>query len=213
MLQFSKRLASKGLRVTLLTTTSISESVQAISSHSVNIETISDCSAENNTFDNTDSDQFESFKMTVTQSLTKFIETQNSSQHPPKFLIYDAVMPWALDIARKLGLDGAPFFTQSGSVNAIYYHAHRGAIKFPLGVPTASLPSMPPLGINDLPSFMANTGSYPALYSILLNQFSNIDEPNWIFYNTFYNLGHEVSKESNIYGNTANTYIWYTLHL
>ncbi|GMY32889.1 mogroside IE synthase-like [Fagus crenata] len=80
MLQFSKRLASKGPRVTLLTTTSISESMQAISSHSVNIETISDCSAENNTFDNTDSDQFESFKMTVTQSLTKFIETQNSSQ-------------------------------------------------------------------------------------------------------------------------------------
>uniref|UniRef100_A0A2N9JA46 UDP-glycosyltransferases domain-containing protein n=1 Tax=Fagus sylvatica TaxID=28930 RepID=A0A2N9JA46_FAGSY len=96
--------------------------------------------------------------MTVTQSLTKFIGTQNSSQHPPKFLIYDVVMPLALDIARQLGLVGAPFFTQSGSVNAIYNHAHRGAIKFPLGVPTASLPSMPPLGINDLPSFMPPLG-------------------------------------------------------
>ncbi|GMY32899.1 UDP-glycosyltransferase 74E1-like [Fagus crenata] len=66
-------------------------------------------------------------------------------------------MPWALDVARQLGLDGAPFFTQSGSVNAIYYHANRGAIKFPFEGPTASLPSMPPLGINDLPSFMSNT--------------------------------------------------------
>ncbi|GMY32898.1 UDP-glycosyltransferase 74E1-like [Fagus crenata] len=191
MLQFSKRLASKGPRVTLITTTSISESAQAISSHSVNIETISDGSAESKTFDTTEA-HFENFIVTVTQSLTKLIETQNNSNHPPNFLIYDSVMPWALDVARQLGLDGAPFFTQSGSVNAIYYHANRGAIKFPFEGPTASLPSMPPLGITDLPSFMSNTGSYPALYSIVLNQFSNFDQPNWIFYNTFYDLEEEV---------------------
>ena len=194
MLQFSKRLASKGPRVTLVATTSISESVKAIVSHTINIEIISDGSTESKTFDtSTDSDAFfENFKVTVSQSLRKLIETQKSSRHPPKFVVYDSGMPWALNLARELGLDGAPFFTQSGAVNAIYYHGYKGTLKLPLEEPTVSLPSMPLLGANDLPSFMADTGTYRALFSTLLNQLSNIDEANWIFCNTVYDLEDEV---------------------
>ena len=193
MLQFSKRLASKGPRVTLVATTTISESVKAIASHTINIEIISDGSTESKTFDTSDSDEYyENFRVTVSQSLTKLIETQKSSKHPPKFVVYDSVMPWALNIARELGLDGAPFFTQSGAVNAIYYHGYKGTLKLPLEEPTVSLPSMPLLGANDLPSFMADTGTYRALFSTLLNQLSNIDEANWIFCNTVYELEDEV---------------------
>ncbi|KAM4113650.1 hypothetical protein ACJW30_04G011600 [Castanea mollissima] len=194
MLQFSKRLASKGPRVTLVATTSISESVKAIASHTINIEIISDGSTESKTFDaSTDSDAlFENFKVTVSQSLIKLIKTQKNSRHPPKFVVYDSGMPWALNLARELGLDGAPFFTQSGVVNAIYYHGYKGTLKWPLEEPTVSLPSMPLLEANDLPSFMADTGTYRALFSTLLNQFSNIDEANWIFCNTVYELEDEV---------------------
>ncbi|XP_030940777.1 UDP-glycosyltransferase 74E2-like [Quercus lobata] len=194
MLQFSKRLASKGPRVTLVATTSISESVKAIASNTINIEIISDGSEESKTYDtSTDSDAFfENFKVTVSQSLIKLIETQKRSRHPPKFVVYDSGMPWALNLARELGLDGAPFFTQSGAVNAIYYHGYKGTLKLPLEEPTVSLPSMPLLGANDLPSFMADTGTYRALFSILLNQLSNIDEANWIFCNTVYELKDEV---------------------
>ena len=193
MLQFSKRLASKGPRVTLVATTTISESVKAIASHTINIEIISDGSTESKTFDTSDSDEYyENFRVTVSQSFTKLIETQKSSKHPPKFVVYDAVMPWALNIARGLGLDGAPFFTQSGAVNAIYYHGYKGTLKLPLEEPTVSLPSMPLLGANDLPSFMADTGTYRALFRKILNQLSNIDEANWIFCNTFYELEDEV---------------------
>ncbi|KAF3961544.1 hypothetical protein CMV_013847 [Castanea mollissima] len=193
MLQFSKRLASKGPRVTLVATTTISESVKAIASHTINVEIISDGSTESKTFDTSDSDEYyENFRVTLSQSLTKLIETQKSSKHPPKFVVYDSVMPWALNIARELGLDGAPFFTQSGAVNAIYYHGYKGTLKLPLVEPTVSLPSMPLLGANDLPSFMADTGTYRALFKNLLNQLSNIDEANWIFCNTVYELEDEV---------------------
>ena len=54
MLQFSKCLASKGARVTLIATTSISKSVKAIASHTINVEIISDGSTESKIFDSSD---------------------------------------------------------------------------------------------------------------------------------------------------------------
>ena len=81
---------------------------------------------------------------------------------PSKFLVYDSILPWALNVARQSGLDGAPFFTQSCVVNAIYYHAHQGTLQMPLEEGSSkSLPSMPSLGINDMPSIFRDMESYP----------------------------------------------------
>ncbi|XP_062169630.1 mogroside IE synthase-like [Alnus glutinosa] len=191
MLQFSKRLASKGARVTLVTTTSLSKSMESLQEGSVYFETISDGYEEGGNLKIVDA-RLEHFSLVVAQSLAELIERQNSSQHPPKFLVYDSVMPWALNVARQLGVDGAPFFTQSCAVNAIYHHAHQGSIEMPLKTPSVSLPSMPSLGINDVPSFFNDTASYPALLKVVINQFSNFQEANWIFCNTYDKLEHEV---------------------
>ncbi|KAJ0093644.1 hypothetical protein Patl1_26909 [Pistacia atlantica] len=101
-------------------------------------------------------------------------------------------MPWVLDIARRFGIDGAPFFTQPWAVNAIYYHFHQGRFKVPLEEPIISLPSMPPLRINDLPSFIKGTDSFPFLINFV-RQFSNFEEWNWVFCNTFDKLEDEVN--------------------
>jgi pathogen-inducible salicylic acid glucosyltransferase len=192
MLQFSKRLASKGPRVTVITTTSISRSMAAMQESSVvNFETISDGSDEGVNLASID-EELERFKLFVTQSLAELIERQNSSQHPPKFLVYDSVLPWALDVARHLGVDGAPFFTQSCAVNAIYYHAHKGAVGMPAEGPWVSLPSLPSLGLDDMPSFLCDTTSYQALLNLVVNQFSNFQKANWVFFNNFDELEDEV---------------------
>jgi hypothetical protein len=47
-----------------------------------------------------------------------------------KFLIYDSVLPWALDVARNKGIEGGPFFTQSCAVTAVLYHVAQGPFKF-----------------------------------------------------------------------------------
>ncbi|XP_059447552.1 mogroside IE synthase-like [Corylus avellana] len=183
ILQFSKRLTSKGLRVTVITTTSISKSMQE---SSLNFVTISDGSKQGDK--ETMYEELERFKLFVSESLAELIERQKSSKHPPKLLVYDSAMPWALNVARQLGVDGAPFFTQSCAVNVIYHHAHHGVF---LQRPSVSLPYMPSLGVNDVPSFLNDTGSSLPL-KIALNQFSNIHEANWIFCNTFDKLEHEV---------------------
>ncbi|XP_041010410.1 mogroside IE synthase-like isoform X2 [Juglans microcarpa x Juglans regia] len=198
MLQFSKRLASKGPRVTFISTSimskSILQTVQTAGS-SLNFETISDGSEDVDHKTEIIDAQLERFELVVSQNLAKFIESQKSSKHPPKILVYDSVLPWALNVARKLGIDGAPFFTQSCAVNAIYYHhVLRGALgRIPVEGPLISLPSMPSLGISDMPSFLCDTHSYPALLKLVLNQFSNFQEANWLFCNTFDKLEHELS--------------------
>jgi pathogen-inducible salicylic acid glucosyltransferase len=175
MLQFSKRLASKGARVTFVITSTIGNSMQAHVTRSVNIEIISDGSEDVKDLESLD-EYLKRFKLSVSESLAKLIERLNNSKHPPRILVHDSLMPWALNVAQKLGLDGAPFFTQACVVNAIYYHAHQGAIQMPLEGSSISLPSMPSLEINDLPSILYDTGSYPDILNVVVDQFSNFQE-------------------------------------
>ena len=57
-----------------------------------------------------------------------------------------------------------------------------------------SLPSMPSLGSNDLPSFLFDTGLYAALKNLLVNQLSNFQDANWLLCNTFDKLEAEVGS-------------------
>ena len=70
MLQFSKRLASKGPRVTFVTTTCISKSIQADASSSFNFETISDGSEEVEENLESIDERLKRFKSTVSQKPT-----------------------------------------------------------------------------------------------------------------------------------------------
>ncbi|XP_023887463.1 mogroside IE synthase [Quercus suber] len=192
MLQFSKRLASKGPRVTFISTSRISKSIQAHESSSINFETISDGSEEVQDLEIID-EKVKRFNSQVSQNLPKLIEKHNSSKYPPKFLAYDSILPWALNVARQSGLDGAPFFTQSCVVNNIYYHAHQGTLQMPLEeASSTSLPSMPSLGINDMPSIFCDMESYPGELNIVVSQFSNFQEANWLLCHTFDELEDEV---------------------
>ncbi|KAA8532160.1 hypothetical protein F0562_006698 [Nyssa sinensis] len=158
MLQFAKRLAFKGISVTLVTTTSASKSMQ-VQASSVRIEVISDGFNEGDKADPSDV-YLERFKVAVSQSLGELIEKQNSSGCPPKVLVYDSAMPWALDI--------------------------------PIVDSMVSLPSMPLLTTNDLPSFVYDMGTYPGLLNLVLKQFSNFEKADWILYNTFDKLEEKV---------------------
>lgn len=198
MLQFSKRLTSKGARVTIVTLSSISKSMEALQDTSINFETISDGIEEGKKLESMDA-RAKHFKLIVSQSLAKLIEKQNGSKHPPKILIYDSFMPWVVNVAHQFDLDGAAFFTQSCGVNAIYYHAHQGEIQMPLQGPSPSLPSMPSLGIDDLPSFLCDTASYPTFLNLVLNQFSNFEKAKWLLCNTFDSLEDEVGSTISIH--------------
>ncbi|KAJ6734014.1 GLYCOSYLTRANSFERASE [Salix koriyanagi] len=203
MMQFSKRLASKGIQVTVVI---FSNMVLRHSRRlgSVQVVTVDFVSYEGKL---SSDDYSKQFRATVTRKLPELVaELSNSSGNPISCLLYDSHMPWVLNTARQLGLIGASLFTQSCAVDNVYYNIHEMQLKVPpekLLVTVSRLPALSALDITDLPSFVQGMDS-ESEYSFLLNhvvgQFSNFREADWIFVNTFNTLEEEVPpKISSIY--------------
>ncbi|KAF2292485.1 hypothetical protein GH714_024372 [Hevea brasiliensis] len=193
MLQFSKRLVSKGVKATLANTIAINKSMHSDPTSPVDIETISDG------FDEGGFSQAESTEVYLStlesvgaQTLADLIKKLKDLGRPVNVLIYDGFLPWALDVAKQFGLLGVVFFTQPCTVNNIYYHVQRSILPLPLAEPTVSLPGLPLLQASETPSFVSDSGSYPGFHHLVVNQFRNIDEADWVLYNNFHKLEEEV---------------------
>ncbi|EEF29932.1 UDP-glucosyltransferase, putative [Ricinus communis] len=144
MLQFAKRLVSKGVEATLANTIAINKSMHFDPSCQIDIETISDG------FDEGGSAQAEStevylqtFQVVGSQSLADLIKKLKDLGRPLTAVTYDGFLPWALDVAKQFELIGMAFSTQPWAVNNIYYHVQRGLLPIPLSKPTVSLPGLP----------------------------------------------------------------------
>ncbi|XP_023002861.1 UDP-glycosyltransferase 74E2-like [Cucurbita maxima] len=193
MLQFAKRLASKGLRITFLTTTSATKSLEIDlpASYQIDLRFISDVRTEPI---RSLKDEHESFEAVVSKSFGDFIDRtlRSSGYDPPRFVVFDSVMPWAMDVARVRGIDSAPLFTESCVVNHILNQVYEGSFSIPPVENVAagiSIPPLPVLQTEDLPYF-----SYePELVlKFMTDQFSSFKNAKWIFFNTFDQLEMKV---------------------
>nr|GMD09101.1 UDP-glycosyltransferase 74E2-like [Ipomoea batatas] len=94
-------------------------------------------------------------------------------------------MPWVANLVHQLGLRAAAFNSQSCAVFAVYHHTDQEKLTTPTEGSTVSLPSMPPLGLNDLPSFVRNNSSYFSLLQFVLSRNLNTQKAGWLLFNTF----------------------------
>ncbi|XP_059459420.1 mogroside IE synthase-like [Corylus avellana] len=194
LLEFSKRLEHKGVKVTLVTTHFISKTIhKEAATSSIALETISDGYDEDGRAQAESIKAYlERFRRVGSQTLAELLEKLSTSGCPVDCIVYDTYLPWALDVAKKFGLLGAAFFTQSCVVNNIYNHVHKGVLKVPLSETEILLPGLPPLESQDMPSFIYDSVSYPALFDMFVGQFTNLGQADWVFVNTFYELEQEV---------------------
>ncbi|KAG9136237.1 hypothetical protein Leryth_003835 [Lithospermum erythrorhizon] len=89
------------------------------------------------------------------RTLDEVIRKQENLGHPIDCIIYDAFLPWALDVAKKNEIMGVAFFTQPCGVNYIYYHLKKGLIELPLdSSKPVSIPGLPLMDLHDMPSLM-----------------------------------------------------------
>ncbi|XLR62739.1 hypothetical protein HN51_006037 [Arachis hypogaea] len=192
MIQFSKRLLHEGVKVTLVTTLFYGKSLENFPP-SMSFETISDG------FDN--GRHGEGLKLSVynevfaqrgSQTLSEVLEKCAVSGYPVDCIIYDSFMPWALDVAKKFGIAGASYLTQNMPVNSVYYHVHIGKLRAPLTEDEILIPMLPKLQHRDMPSFFLSYQEDPAFLEMLVEQFSNIHEADWVLCNAFYELEKEV---------------------
>ncbi|OMO59204.1 UDP-glucuronosyl/UDP-glucosyltransferase [Corchorus olitorius] len=198
ILQFAKRLVSKGVRATLVTTVFLSKSSFSGGdpTSSFDVETISDGFDEGGYDQAGSADVYlPTFWSVGPKSLATLINKLVDAGRPVDAIVYDGFLPWALDVAKQFGIRSAVFFTQSCAVNTVYYHVCRGLLEVPLSEPNSkviTLPGLPPLEASELPSFVCLYGSYPAWYEVVVNQFSNVDGADWVFFNIFYELEKEA---------------------
>ncbi|KHN13207.1 UDP-glycosyltransferase 74E1 [Glycine soja] len=194
ILQFSKLLEHQGSRITLVTYRFYQNNLQRVPP-SFAIETISDG------FDQGGPIHAESHKAYMdrstqvgSESLAELLEKLGQSKNHVDCVIYDSFFPWALDVAKSFGIMGAVFLTQNMTVNSIYYHVHLGKLQVPLTEHEFSLPSLPKLQLEDMPSFLLTYVEHPYYLDFFVDQFSNIDKADWVLCNTFYELDKEVAN-------------------
>ncbi|XP_043714722.1 UDP-glycosyltransferase 74B1-like [Telopea speciosissima] len=161
LLQFAKRLASKGLKATIATT---HYTVKSINTPIVSVEAISDGYDEGGVADAPDTDTYlKAFKSFGSKTLSQLIQKSETTASPVTCVIYDAFLPWALDV----GLLTLPIKMED----------------LPL-----SIPGLYKLNYPDLPAFLKDPDSHPAYLAMLLGQFHNLHQADWILGNTFDDL-------------------------
>ncbi|KAI3701903.1 hypothetical protein L6452_27361 [Arctium lappa] len=195
LIQFAKRLQSKGVKTTLVTTIFTSNSILSNHSHTtIPIESISDGFDHGGSAAAGSSEIYlESFREVGSKSLADLIRKLQSGGTTINAIVYDSFMSWSLDVAMEFGIDGGAFLTQACAVNNIYYHVYKGMLSIPPPDSSrVSVPGLPELEYWETPSFVHNPGPYPTWSHIVFNQFSNFHQTRWVFSNTFYKLEQQV---------------------
>ncbi|KAH0668926.1 hypothetical protein KY289_023419 [Solanum tuberosum] len=195
LLQFAKRLASKGVKSTIATT---KYTVNSIHSPNISIEPISDGFDEGGFTQAQNTDVFlKSFKENGSRTLSQILTKYENSTYPIRCIVYDSFFPWALDVAKKHGIYGASFFTNSAMVCAVFAHIHHGTFSLPVKIEENEpllLPGLPCLYPIDVPGFIKEPESYPAYLAMKMSQFSNVENADWIFDNSFQELEGEIAR-------------------
>lgn len=195
LLQFAKCLASKKVKSTFATTP---YTAKFISAKGVQVMPISD-GFDNGGFRDAPSvaDYLESFKTVGSRTLTELILKLNqSSDSPVNCLVYDSLFPWALDVAKNLDIFSVVLLTNSASVCSLYWQIHKGLLSFPVEkdrIPL-TIPGLPPLGFDELPSFLAYPSHDSAYLEAIMTKFSRLEENDWVFANSFEDLENELAK-------------------
>ncbi|XWS47124.1 hypothetical protein CRYUN_Cryun14cG0126000 [Craigia yunnanensis] len=109
MFQFAKRLVSKGVKATLVTTIFLSKSSTfSDPSSSIDLQTISDGFHEGCYDQAGSADAYlPTFWSLGCKSLASLIKKLIDTGHPIHALVYDGFLPWALDVAKQFGIPSA----------------------------------------------------------------------------------------------------------
>ncbi|KAK4568543.1 hypothetical protein RGQ29_004093 [Quercus rubra] len=148
--------------------------VKSIHATTVGVEPISDGYDE------------ESFKSVGSRTLSELISKFKDSASPVNCLVYDSLLPRALDVARQFGIYRAVFLTNSASVCSMYWHIDHGQLTLLVKQETEPVlfPGLPSLGLSDLPSFLAQPSSNSAYLAVIMENFGCLDKNDWVFCNS-----------------------------
>ncbi|KAG6419983.1 hypothetical protein SASPL_116497 [Salvia splendens] len=202
-LQFAKRLAKHGLKVTILTTTSATARMSHTLSPS--FHSLIDVLPFSTTLDLSTQDVpkfFQDLSDHGTKALEDAVAAKRADGRPYSRIVYNLLIPWAGHAARRLGVPFTLLWIQPAALFSVYFHYYYK--KFNPSDEVIELPGLPLLRRRDLPSFFLETN--PSVYNfvipMLIDNFEILDgedERPTVVVNTFDALEAEALRELNKY--------------
>eukprot|EP00253_Pinus_taeda_P008288 PITA_08288 len=204
MLQFARRLSSKNLQVTFVTTKenrkrmlqSQDKTSEAPKKRGdVRFETI---------LDGITSDSERGDVVIVSAMLYKvgglmlgnLVERFNAEGNQISCIIQDSFLPWVSDVAKKFDIPFVFFWMQSCAVYAIYHHFVYGKLATSLDgtqneADEVEIPGLPPVSVSDLPSLVQPSSPYESLRQVIVDKFKSLPVATWVLGNSFEELESE----------------------
>ncbi|KAL4194652.1 hypothetical protein AMTRI_Chr05g69580 [Amborella trichopoda] len=110
-------------------------------------------------------------------------------------IVSNPFVPWVVDVAEGFGIPCAMLWVQSCAVYAVYYQSLCRLDEFPtperLNI-DVSLPGLPVLKTNELPSFLVPFAPYQCLADAILGHIKKIKKVKWVLANSFHALETEA---------------------
>ncbi|CAO1943747.1 unnamed protein product [Urochloa humidicola] len=205
MVQFAKRLASKGVATTLVTTRFIART-STVEASPAAVEAVSDGHDEGGFASAASLGEYlEKLEVAMVESLATLIEARaSSSSSSPAAqcftcIVYDSYGEFVPSLARRMGLPAVPFCTQSCAVSAVYYYFSRGKLTVPDGADGGSggarskaLEGLLEMERSEFPSSVFDGEPYPIVVESALKQFDHVGKDDWVLFNSFEELESEV---------------------
>ncbi|XP_010943278.2 gallate 1-beta-glucosyltransferase-like [Elaeis guineensis] len=130
-------------------------------------------------------------------ALANLIRRFADAGQPVSCVVNNPFIPWVLDVATDMGIPCAVLWVQSCAVFSTYYHFHHSLAEFPSDAHpdvSVTLPGIPTLRPEDLPSFLLPSNPYRPVTDAILQQFQNLSKATWVLVNTFEELESDAIK-------------------
>ncbi|KAJ0984386.1 hypothetical protein J5N97_002742 [Dioscorea zingiberensis] len=203
LLRLAKRVAAAGLLVTFSTTCEIGLKIQAATSATPGVSTPVGSGHLRFDFFSDGTELLDpkvaadiavlthQLRTVGSSSFSDLVRRQTAEGRPVSYIVNNPFIPWVVDIATELHIPCAVLWVQSCAVFSTYYHYHNSLSEFPsVKNPnvTVTLPGLPPLSSDDIPTYLLPDNPYPSLTDALLQQFKNISKASCVLVNTFEEL-------------------------
>nr|TKW34160.1 hypothetical protein SEVIR_2G286100v2 [Setaria viridis] len=195
LLQYGKRLAShSGVRCTLAATRFVVNSTKPTPS-SVHVAVFSDgCDGGGpDELGGVGAHYFEQLESAGSKTLDELLRSESELGRPVHVVVYDAVMPWALGVARQRGAAGAAVpHADVRRGHPVRAHAWAGRLPPPPLLQPEVIRGLDRLScqleMSDMPTFLADTSYHPSFRKLLVNQLLGLDTADHVLVNSFYDL-------------------------
>ncbi|OMO73984.1 UDP-glucuronosyl/UDP-glucosyltransferase [Corchorus capsularis] len=205
LLRLGKRLASKGLLVTLSTTEGFGKQMAKVNNITdeparfgdgfIRFEFFKDGLDEDDSRRGSLDQYMAQLELVGREEVSRMIKRYEEQNRPVSCLINNPFIPWASDVAESLNIPSAMLWVQSCASFAAYYHYNNGSVPFPTETDPeidVQLPAMPLLKHDEIPSFLHPSTPYGVLGKAILGQFKNLNKPFCVLMDTFQELEHEL---------------------